>query len=173
MVNSILETLKSVSSQLSYLHSPHLHTNMAISVFLSKFFPFFFLFILRTLFPDSVELWHVRGHFERWHTSCCYQPPHPLQHLDLHPLNPQAAPQHQEVSSKTFSKYSPSSSIQQNTKGAPQLGTGSFASQSQAFLAQAWFGSKKKRVYCWNWAKHQEAFWRIDFLVALANGCRD
>ena len=34
------------------LLSPNLYTNMAISVLLSKFFPFFFLFILRTLFPD-------------------------------------------------------------------------------------------------------------------------
>lgn len=171
MVNSNLGGLKNVSSQLSYLDSPHLHTNMAISVFLSKFFPFFFLFILRTFFPDPVELWHVRGHFEPWHTSCCYHPPHPLQHLDLCPLNSQAAPQHQEVSSKTFFKYSPSSSIHQ-TPRSPS-GTGSFASQSQALLAQAWFGSKMKRVYCWNRAKHQETFWRTDFLMALANGCRD
>lgn len=61
--NSSPEGLKGVPSQLSYLLAPHLHTNMTISVLLSKFFPFFFLFILRTLFPDPVELGHIRGHF--------------------------------------------------------------------------------------------------------------
>lgn len=134
MGNSSLEGLEGISSQLSYLLSPHLHTNMAISVFLSKFFPFFFLFILRTLFPDPVELQHVRGHSEPWHASCCFQPPHPLQHLDLSPLNPQAIPQQQEVSSKAVFKHSASSSIWQHSQGAPELGTASFASQSQGFL---------------------------------------
>lgn len=104
------EGLKSVWSQHSYLLSPHLHTNMAISVFLSEFFPFFFLFILRTLFPDPVELRHVRDSFEPWCTSCCHQPPHPLQHLDSCSLNPQATPWHQGVSCKTVFKHSASSS---------------------------------------------------------------
>lgn len=68
--SSSLEKLKQVGSWLTYLLSPNLYTNMAISVLLSKFFPFFFLFILRTLFPDPVELECIRyDHFKAWHPS--------------------------------------------------------------------------------------------------------
>lgn len=63
--SSSLEKRKQVGSWLTYLLSPNLYTNMAISVLLSKFFPFFFLFILRTLFPDPVELECIRyDHFK-------------------------------------------------------------------------------------------------------------
>lgn len=128
MGNSSLEGLEGISSQLSYLLSPHLHTNVAISVFLSKFFPFFFLFILRTLFPDPVELQHVRGHFEPWHTSCLFPAPTSSAAFRLESFESSGN------SSAAVFKHSASSSIWQHSQGAPELGTASFASQSQGFL---------------------------------------